>query len=182
MASQNMACPFIPEWIKTSWGFQVKLFWLFLPFLGGEILKEHLEILNPFSWRWSMIEGYIGSETSQNPPFPHQTHCFWFLSHRHWETPQRSPDHYVHSPHSLVALTSTDGWWSWPLAAGLADPGGGPLALIPSITVVFTGGTIVVPHWGAGEVAMQWWFQSWAASHCQGEVPVRGYGNSCREQ
>lgn len=76
--------------------------------------------------------------------------------------------------HFIVSLTSTERWWSWPLSTWLADSGWGALAFITTVTVVFTGGTIVVPCGGAGEVAVLGWFQNWTASHCQGEAQVRG--------
>lgn len=94
----------------------------------------------------------------------------WTMEEVLWKCPRATGPF----THFLVLLTSTDRRWSWPLSTWLADSGWGALAFITTITVVFTGGTIVVPCGGAGEVAMLWWFQNWTASHCQGEAQVRG--------
>lgn len=54
-------------------------------------------------------------------------------------------------------LTDTLSSLSAPAAVELADATRHPPSLISSITVVFTGGTVVVPIRGAGEVSMQRW-------------------------
>ena len=76
--------------------------------------------------------------------------------------------------HTVFAVvhTNTLGWTSFPVVAELADATPHPPQLIPSVAVVFTGSTVVIPVGGTGEVTMQGCRKYWTSSHWEENIMV----------